>query len=93
MLSLIIGTAKLVLRVLAVLLIGFVSAVIGLIVGAIVGGTLAGIVEIIFGYEFVFNGRTGYEATGQIGFLLGAVIGFIVSSVYLFGRRTKMLDL
>jgi hypothetical protein len=49
---------KFILRALAVILIGFVSAIIGLILGAIVGGTLAGIFEVVFGYEFVFNGRT-----------------------------------
>ena len=81
--------AKIVLRVLAVIVIGFVSAVIGLIAGAIVGGTLAGIYELIFGFAPVFNGREGYEGTGQIGFILGALIGLVASGVRLFGRRTK----
>jgi len=80
---------NLILRVLAVILIGFVSAVIGLILGAIVGGTLVGAFEIVFGYEFVFNGRVGYEGTGQIGFILGALIGLVVSGVRLFGKRTN----
>jgi hypothetical protein len=85
--SLIIKIAKLILRVLAVLMIGFVSAIIGLIAGAIVGGTLAGIYEIVSGTEFVFNGRAGYEGTGQIGFILGALTGMVGSGVWLFGRR------
>lgn len=89
MTSLMIKIAKIVLRVIAVILIGCVSAVIGLILGAIVGGNLAAIYEIVFGQEFVFNGRVGYEATGQIGFILGALIGLVASGVYLFGRRTK----
>jgi len=80
---------KIVLRALAVILIGFVSAVIGLIAGAIIGGNLAAIYELISGYEFVFNGRVGYEATGQIGFILGALIGLVGSGAYLFGRRTQ----
>jgi hypothetical protein len=80
---------KIILRALAVLLIGFVSAVIGLIAGAIVGGSLAGIFELVFGFAPVFNGREGYEGTGQIGFILGAMIGIVASGVYFFGRRTK----
>ena len=80
---------NLILRVLAVILIRFVSAVIGLILGAIVGGTLVGAFEIVFGYEFVFNGRVGYEGTGQIGFILGALICLVVSGVRLFGKRTN----
>jgi len=84
---------KIVLRAFAVILIGFICAVIGLIVGAIVGGTLIGIFEIVFGYEFVFNGRVGYEGTGQIGFILGALIGLVGSGVYLFGRRAEKTPL
>jgi hypothetical protein len=80
---------KIILRALAVILIGFVSAVIGLIAGAIVGGSLAGIFELVFGFAPVFNGREGYEGTGQIGFILGAMIGIVASGVYFFGRRTK----
>lgn len=62
MISLMIKIAKIVLRALAVLLIGFVSAVITLIVVVNIGFILA--------LEFVFNGREGYEATGQGGFML-----------------------
>ena len=79
---------KIVLRALAVILIGFVSAVIGFIAGIIIIGTLSPFYELIFGHEFVFNGREGYEAGGPIGFILGALIGFVGSGVYLFGRRT-----
>ena len=77
MISLMIKIAKIVLRVLAVLLIGFVSAVIGFIVGSNI--------FIVFGIEF--NGRQGYEAGGPIGFVLGAVIGLIASSLLLFRKR------
>jgi len=87
--SLMIQIAKIILRVLAVILIGFASAIIGFIAGVIIGGTLAGIFEIVFGYPFVFNGREGYEATGPLGFILGALIGLIASGALLFGRRTE----
>jgi hypothetical protein len=64
------------LRLLAVLLSGIISAIIGFIAGSMV--------FIIFGLEF--NGRQGYEAGGPIGFILGALIGLIASSVFLFRR-------
>jgi len=80
---------KIVLRVLAVILIGFFSAVVGFIAGLVIGGTLAGIFEIVFGFPYVFNGREGYEATAPLGFFLGALIGLIAGSVLLFGKRTK----
>jgi len=60
-----------------------------LIVGAIVGGILAAIYELIFGFTPAFNGREGYEGTGQIGFILGALTGFVASGIGLFGKRTK----
>jgi len=69
---------KIVLRALAVLLIGLVSAVIGFIAGSNI--------FIIFGLEF--NGRQGYEAGGPMGFILGALTGLIASSVLLFRKRT-----
>ena len=70
---------SIVLRVLAILLIGVVSAVIGFIAGSNI--------FIIFGLEF--NGRQGYEAGGPIGFILGALIGLIGSYALLFGRRVE----
>jgi hypothetical protein len=63
------------LRALAVILIGFVAAVIGLILGAIIGGNLAGIFELVTGDPFVFTGREGYEAAGQLGLILGHITG------------------
>lgn len=68
---------NIVLRVLAVILIGLVSAVVGFIAGSNI--------FIIFGLEF--NGRQGYEAGGPIGFILGALIGLVGSSVLLFRKR------
>jgi len=67
------------LRVFAVIVIGLISAVIGLIIGALIGGN--------FAEQFVFNGVRGYEATGQIGFILGALIGLILSWRLLFKRE------
>ena len=67
---------KIVLRALAVLLIGLVSAVIGFIAGSNI--------FIIFGLEF--NGRQGYEAGGPMGFILGALTGLIASSALLFRK-------
>lgn len=70
-----------ILRVLAVLLIGFVSAVIGSII----------VINLGYGFapDFTYNGWEGYEATGPIGFILGALIGLIGSSVLLFRKRRK----
>jgi hypothetical protein len=69
---------NIVLRLLAVLLSGVVVAVPGFIAGSMVFA--------IFGLEF--NGRQGYEAGGPIGFVLGALIGLVASSVLLFRRRS-----
>jgi len=59
------------LRFSGVILIGLVSGVIGWIVGALIGGNYA--------EQFIFNGVQGYEATGQIGFILGLLLGLITS--------------
>ena len=69
---------NIILRALAVILIGLVSAVPGFIVGSMIFA--------IFGFEF--NGRQGYEAGGPIGFILGTLIGLVASSVLLFRKRT-----
>lgn len=71
---------KTVLRVFAVILIGLVAGVIGLTVGALFGGNYA--------QQFVFNGVQGYEATGQLGFILGALIGLISGWWFLFKRKS-----
>ena len=54
---------------------GLVCAVIGLLVGAEIGGNYA--------QDFVFNGMRGYEAGGQLGFLVGFVVGSIGTGVTL----------
>lgn len=71
---------KTVLRVLAVILVGFVSGIIGWIVGALLGGNYA--------EQFVFNGVRGYEATGQLGFIFGILIGIILSGWFLFKKNS-----
>ena len=70
---------KIILRTFVVLLIGFVSGVIGWIVGALIGGNYA--------EQFVFNGVRGYEATGQLGFIFGTLIGLILSWWFLFKKN------
>jgi hypothetical protein len=74
---------KIILRTFVVLLIGFVSGVIGWIVGALIGGNYA--------EQFVFNGVRGYEATGQLGFIFGALIGLILSWWFLFKKKSLSL--
>ena len=64
-------------RILAIFLSGVVLALLGFLAGSNF--------FIRFGLEF--NGRQGYEAGGPIGFLLGALIGLIASSVFLFRKR------
>lgn len=69
------------LRALAVLLIGLVCAVFSAIV----------VINLGYGFApgFTYNGWEGYEATGPIGFVLGALIGLIGSAKLLFGKRTE----
>jgi len=69
---------KNVLRIFAVIVIALVSGAIGMIIGALLGGNYA--------EQFVFNGVQGYEATGQIGFILGVSIG-LISGWRFFVRR------
>ena len=69
------------LRGLAILLIGFVCAVVGSIV----------VINLGYGFapDFTYNDWMGYEATGPIGFILGALLGLIGSSVLLLRKRTR----
>jgi len=71
-------------RVLVCLLAGLVGgvvlAVVGLVVGAAFGGNYA--------TEFEFNGMRGYEATGQLGAILGFVAGALLGAL-LVCFRTK----
>ncbi len=67
---------KAILRVFFTLIIGFVLGVIGLLIAMYIGGNYA--------EDFIFNGVRGYEATGQIGFILGSLIGLITGWWFLF---------
>jgi len=49
-----------------------------MIIGALIGGNYA--------EQFVFNGVQGYEATGQIGFILGALTGLIAGWWFLLKK-------
>ena len=69
---------KTALRVFVTLVIGFVLGVIGLFIAMYIGGNYA--------EDFVFNGVRGYEATGQIGFLVGGAIGLISGWWFLFKK-------
>ena len=66
------------LRIVFMIIIALVSGVLGLLIGMLIGGNYA--------EQFVFNGVQGYEATGQIGFILGAMLGLFSSWLFLFKR-------
>ena len=66
-------------RVFYIIIIGLVAGVLGMIIGALIGGNYA--------EQFIFNGVQGYEATGQIGFILGALIGLIAGWWFLLKRK------
>jgi hypothetical protein len=70
---------KTTLHVFSTLVIGFVLGVIGLFISMYIGGNYA--------EDFVFNGVRGYEATGQIGFIIGGVIGLITGWWFLLKRK------
>ncbi len=72
---------KTILRVFFTLVIGFVLGVIGLFIAMYIGGNYA--------EDFVFNGVRGYEATGQIGFIVGGVIGLFTGWRFLFKRKKE----
>ncbi len=67
------------LRIFAVIVIALVFGAIGMIIGALLGGNYA--------EQFIFNGVQGYEATGQIGFILGVSIGLISGWRFFVGRK------
>jgi hypothetical protein len=57
-----------------------IAGVVGLGVGADYGG--------VFCHDCEFNGVRGYEATGLIGFLIGAGVGFVLAA---WGVRALLL--
>lgn len=70
---------KTVLRGVFIIIVGLVSGIVGLVIGILFGGNYA--------EQFMFNGVRGYEATGQIGLLLGTSIGFFTAWWFLFKRK------
>jgi hypothetical protein len=62
---------KRVLKVAIVLTSGILFGLLGMFVAALIGGNYA--------TGFQFFGVQGYEATGQVGFIIGAALGVIVS--------------
>jgi LPXTG-motif cell wall-anchored protein len=71
---------KTLLHVAVIIVIGFISGAIGMLIGALIGGN--------FAEQFVFNGVQGYEATSQVGLILGALIGLISGWLLLFKRKS-----
>lgn len=65
------------------ILVFSVCAITGLVIGAFIGGN--------YMTEFQFNGAQGYEATGQIGEMLGAAFGLIPGIIVAFAiaKRNK----
>jgi hypothetical protein len=73
-------------------------------VAAVVGGLVTGAVGLVVGGNYggnhcsswEFNGVRGYEATGQIGLLIGEVIGFVAGGWAVFAllrrRSAKWLE-
>jgi hypothetical protein len=67
------------LRLLGMFGIGLAAGIAGLLVGALFGGN--------FATEFTFIGLRGYEATGQVGLLLGAALGLYAGWRLLFPQK------
>lgn len=71
---------KIVIRIVAIIFLGFVSGGFGMVVGALIGGN--------YFPHFVFNGVRGYEATGQVGLILGILISLITSWWFWVKRKS-----
>ena len=74
---------KSVLKGAAVIAASLFFGLIGMTIGAYIGGN--------FAEGFVFNSVRGYEATGQLGFLVGFVLGLALS-IFLLFKRSKRDD-
>ena len=60
-----------VLRFLLMLAVGIICGIVGMLIGAYLGGNYA--------TNFQLNGVRGYEATGQVGFVVGAALGIFIT--------------
>ena len=69
---------KSILKSITVIASGLFFGAVGLVLGAYIGGN--------FAQDFALFGVRGYEATGQLGFILGAIMGVIVSISFLRNR-------
>ncbi len=69
---------KSVLKGIAVIASGLFFGALGLFLGAYIGGN--------FAQDFTLFGVRGYEAAGQLGFILGCIIGIAVSILFLRNR-------
>ena len=69
---------KLILKGIVVLISGLLFGAMGLFSGAYIGGNYA--------QNFSLFGVRGYEAAGQLGFILGAIMGVVVSISFLRNR-------
>ena len=72
---------KLISKVIIVIVSTVGVGILGWLVGAYIGGN--------FAQTFLFNGVRGYEATGQLGFIIGAILGITLSSFILFIRSKR----
>ena len=66
------------LKGIAVVASGLFFGFVGLLIGAYIGGN--------FAQDFTLFGVRGYEATGQLGFILGCIMGIAVSILFLKNR-------
>ena len=57
---------------------GLLFGAVGLFLGAYIGGN--------FAQDFTLFGVRGYEAAGQLGFILGCIMGIVVSILFLRNR-------
>jgi len=62
---------KIVWKALLILSAGLILGMVGMLIGALIGGN--------FATSFQFNSVRGYEATGQVGFIIGTSLGVFVS--------------
>ena len=71
--------SKNILRLIFTIIISVVFGLFGLLIGILFGGNYA--------EQFMFNGVQGYEATGQIGLIFGAMLGLFTGWWFLFKKR------
>lgn len=70
-------------RAILMITVSLITGLTGWAAGAAIGGNYA--------EQFTFNGLRGYEATGQIGFIIGIAGGLVLSWLVL-GRKSETGD-